>query len=131
MKHKRLTPEQRESLISKALSMSRQGSCSKKLSNHGVQLLETEFGVSQATIYNIWRRAQKAALDPSIHAYVAYTKKCGRRRKYDYDKIVAAVREMPAEQKVTLSQAAHALGITPATLRFILLRTGNYPTQWV
>lgn len=131
MKHKRLTQEQRHSLVAKALAMSRQLGNSKKLSVYNVRLLQTEFGVSRSTIYHIWSRARMSASNPSIHAYVPYTKKCGRRRKYDYNKVLAAVREMRTKPKVSLSQMANAIGLPKETLRSILCRTDNFSTEWV
>ena len=71
-----------------------------------------------------------AASNPSIHAFVPYTKKCGRRRKYDYNKILAAVREMRTKRKVSLSQMANAIGLPKATLRGILRHTPTSRTEY-
>jgi len=87
---------------------------------HGlVRRIAYESGVSHQTVSRLWKKAKKDRDDLAVAAYRATPEKsrCGRKRKYDTEELLVAIKNVPKSQRHSERALAGTLGAPKTTLR--------------
>ena len=101
------------------LTEAQQGGDVGKFPRGTITAVAADFHVCRKTITNIWTRAQDNYADPTVRQYQASPRKkrnCGRKKKWDPEAIMEAIKEIPLFRRRTIRDLAAALGIPKSTL---------------
>ena len=114
-----LTSDERKQIVSRLLTEAQQGGDVGKFPRGTITAVAADFHVCRKTITNIWTRAQENYADPTLRQYQASPRKkrnCGRKKKWDPEAIMEAIKEIPLFRRRTIRDLAAALGIPKSTL---------------
>jgi len=114
-----LTSDERKQIVSRLLTEAQQGGDVGKFPRGTITAVAADFHVCRKTITNIWTRAQENYADPTVRQYQASPRKkrnCGRKKKWDPEAIMEAIKEIPLFRRRTIRDLAAALGIPKSTL---------------